>query len=370
MNIAERLYSFLVISCLMMGVFVPSVGVTANEKSQETKHPALTVTTVSPKMVDWPILVPLSGGIFPWQEASVSSQASGLRIENLLVDVGDEVKKGQLLAELDRETLNARLAQQQASVRVAEAALAEAKANARRAREVRGSAAMSEQQISQYLIAEQSAKASVEAAKAGLKSIQLLLNQTHIYAPDSGVITKRNASLGQVVQAGTLLFSMIRQNRLEWRADVSAEQVQKMAVGQKALLQLGDGVRVEGKVRIISPNFNAATRMGEVYVALAQNSAVRAGMFASGSILTAMKKAIVIPSSAVILRDGYSYVFLVNGQNKVRQEKVKTGRRQQAEVEILSPLPLNSQVVDTGGAFLNDGDTVLVVSKKVAEAKE
>jgi RND family efflux transporter MFP subunit len=349
--------------------FFSSKAALAKAKAPEVKHPALTVSTVSPKEVEWPVIVTLSGGIYPWQEAAVSSEASGLRIVHLLVDVGDEVKKGQVLAELDQDTLNARLAQQQASVKVAEAALAEAKANARRAREVRGSAAMSEQQISQYLIAEQSANASVEAAKAGLKSIQLLLNQTHILAPDSGVITQRNASLGQVVQPGTLLFRMIRQNRLEWRAEVSAEQVQKIAEGQQAQLHLGDGATIVGKVRMISPDFDAATRMGIVYVDLPQDNAVRAGMFASGGILSAMKKAIVLPSSAVILRDGYSYVFLVNAQNKVRQIKVKTGRRQHSEVEILSSLPLNAKVVDTGGAFLNDEDAVMVVSKSTTEAQ-
>jgi RND family efflux transporter MFP subunit len=326
-----------------------------------SKHPALTVYVIHPRLVDWPQRVRVSGGIYPWQEAVVAAETGGLRITRVLADVGDQVTEGQELAELERDTIKANLAQQEAAVKQAEAALAEARANADRARGVRGTSAMSEQQINQYLIAEKSAAASVEAAQAGLKSIRIRLNQTRIVAPDGGVITFRGATLGNVVQPGSVLFRLIRDNRLEWRAEVAIGQIDRIRVGQSAVLDISNGAKVTGKVRLIAPTLVAGTHMNLVYVALPDAAPVRAGMYVTGAILGPEKAATIVPNSAVIMRDGYSYIFVVNGDNAVEQLKVKTGRRQQSLVEILTPLPADARIVGTGGAFLNDGDTVRVV---------
>lgn len=227
---------------------------------------------------------------------------------------------------------------------------------------------MSEQLINQYLIAEQSAKASVDAAAAALKSERVRLAQTRIVAPDDGVISSRNATLGSVVQAGNELFRMLRGNRLEWRAEVSAEQLPRVAPGQTARLHLADGAQINGRVRMLAPTLDPTTRKALIYVDLPTGSAARAGMFASGEILTGSSSANALPSSAVILRDGHSYVFQVDAQNVVRQIKVDTGRRQGGQVEILAALPADARFVASGGAFLNDGDAVRVEAAASAEA--
>jgi HlyD family secretion protein len=332
------------------------------------KRTALAVSTVQAQQTTWSQQLSVSGGVFPWQEAVIAAETSGLRVVEVAVDVGSVVRRGQLLAELARDSVDASLAQQEANLARARAAVSEAEANANRARRVKGSGAMSEQLINQYLIAEQSAKASVDAAAAALKSERVRLAQTRIVAPDDGVISSRNATLGSVVQAGNELFRMLRGNRLEWRAEVSAEQLPRVAPGQTARLHLADGAQINGRVRMLAPTLDPTTRKALIYVDLPTGSAARAGMFASGEILTGSSSANALPSSAVILRDGHSYVFQVDAQNVVRQIKVDTGRRQGGQVEILAALPADARFVASGGAFLNDGDAVRVEAAASAEA--
>ncbi|HRE87430.1 MAG: efflux RND transporter periplasmic adaptor subunit [Candidatus Accumulibacter sp.] len=337
-----------------------SSGAKAASATPPTRRTALAVSTVHPQRATWSQQLSVSGGIFPWQEAVIAAETSGLRVVKLAADVGSVVRAGQLLAELSRDSVEASLAQQEANLAKARAAVAEATANGDRARRVKGSGAMSEQLINQYLSAEQSAKASVAAAAAALRSERVRLAQTRIVAPDDGVISSRSATLGSVVQAGNELFRMLRGNRLEWRAEVSAEQLARLAPGQKAQLRLANGAQLDGSIRMLAPTLDPATRKALVYVDLPTDSAARAGMFASGEILTGSTAASVLPSSAVILRDGHSYVFQVGAQDIVRQIKVDTGRRQDGDVEILDPLPTDARIVASGGAFLNDGDAVRV----------
>ncbi|TVT78649.1 MAG: efflux RND transporter periplasmic adaptor subunit [Denitromonas halophila] len=319
---------------------------------------AVSVTGVS--QVGWSRQISASGSVAPWQEAVIAAETGGLRIVKVAADVGDVVKRGQTLVALSRDSVLASEAQQRALVDQARAALAEAKGNADRARKVSGSGALSAQQVQQYLVAEQSAKANLAATQAALKSEQIRLGQTRITAPDDGIISRRSATLGSVVQSGTELFGMVRQGRLEWRAELSAEQLAAVAPGQGAQLRLADGSTVTGTVRMIAPTLNADSRKALVYVDLPAGSAARAGMFASGEILTGEARATVLPAAAVIMRDGHSYVFEVSAEGGVTQHRVDTGRRRGAQVEVLTALADDARIVASGGAFLNDGDLVRV----------
>jgi len=336
----------------------PPAQAAAPQSAASAKPAALAVSAIQPEQVVWSRQLSVSGGITPWQEAVVAAETGGLRIVNVAVDVGDIVRRGQVLAELARDSVEAVLAQRQAEIAKAKAALAEAAANAERARKVKGTGAVSEQLINQYLIAEQSATASLAAAEAALKSERIRQDQTRILAPDDGVISSRSATLGSVVQAGTELFRMVRRNRLEWRAEVSAEQLSRVLPGQAAQLRLPDGTQVNGTLRMIAPTLDAATRKAIVYVDIPNDSGARAGMYASGEIHTGSAAAIVLPTTALVLRDGHNLVFQVNKQNIIVQHKVETGRRVGNKVEILTPLPPDARFVASGGAFLNDGDTV------------
>ncbi|WP_295391496.1 efflux RND transporter periplasmic adaptor subunit [uncultured Thiodictyon sp.] len=325
-------------------------------------HPALAVTLVAPRATDWPRVIEASGGLFAWQEGVIAAETGGLRVVEVTVDVGDQVKRGQVLARLDQDTVKADVAQQEARVAQVRAALAEARANGDRARNVKDKGAMSEQQVTQYLIAEEGAKANLAAAEAAMDMQRIRLAETRVLAVDDGVIAARAATLGTVVQPGTELFRIVRQGRVEWRAEVTAEQLAQVRPGQEAEIRLPGGTLVTGKVRIPSPTLDATTRYGLVYVELPTDSPARPGMFAQGTIRLGASPALTLPESAVVLRDGSSFVFEVLADERVAQRKVETGRRTAGQVEILSGLDAAARVVESGGAFLTDGDLVRVES--------
>jgi RND family efflux transporter MFP subunit len=246
----------------------------------------------------------------------------------------------------------------------AEANLAEAAANAQRARELQGSGALSAQQVAQLLTAERTAQARLEAVKAAQQVQQLRLQQAQVLAPDSGVISARSATVGAVVPAGMELFRLIRQGRLEWRGEVAATELAQIARGQKVTLgATGAGAPVVGTVRQVAPTVDAATRNALVYVDLPDTGGrLKAGMFARGEFATGSSTALTLPQTAVLLRDGFSYVFVLGADNRVAQRKVATGRRSGERIEILQGLDEQARVVASGGGFLADGDTVRVVA--------
>lgn len=346
---------------------------TADEKSSESAKAALAVETVQPQLQDWSVSITMNGAVSAWQEAQVSAEIGGLRIKQVLVDVGSQVKRGQDLALLADETVLADLHKQQATVARDRSSLAEAKSNADRARQIKDSGALSTQQINQYVIAEETAQANLNLSLAEQENQQIRLRQTHVTAADDGVISSRNANLGNVVAAGGELFRLIRQGRIEWRGEVNAQQLALIKLGQKVNLTLPDNRQVAGTVRMKAPTVDANTRNALVYVDLPKGSA-EPGMYAQGTINVGTKSALAVPQTALVLRDGRSYLYEVqtatNTANarihRVIQRSVTTGRREGDLVEISEGIPDDAQLVVTGGAFLNDGDVVKVVNAQKA----
>lgn len=338
----------------------------AGDKPAAEAKAALTVSVVAPQSTDWRQTLAANGNVAAWQEAVVGAEVGGLRLTEVLVNVGDKVRKGQVLARLQSQTTAAEVAQTRAAIAEAEAMMAEAQANAERARQLQPTGAISAQQIQQYLTAEQTARARVESLKARLKADELRLAQTRVLAPDDGVISARSATVGAVVQPGQDLFHLIRQQRLEWRAEVTAEQLAKIKPGMPAQIMLAGGERVTGKVRMVAPTVDPATRNGLVYVDLPGNGVAKAGMFARGEFELGRARALTLPQSAVLLREGFSYVFRVGPDGKVAQIKVSVGRRTGDRVEITGGLDGNARVVASGGGFLSDGDVVRVVQAPAA----
>ena len=318
----------------------------------------LTVSAVAPQQATWGRSLQLSGGLFAWQTASIASEEAGLRLAEVLVDVGSVVKRGQLLARMNDDSLQADLRSQQAAVAQARAKLAQAKAEADRSRVVRDSGALSDQQVTSYLLAEQTAQASLDAAVATLDSQRIKLGHTRILAVDDGIISSRSATLGNVVASGTELFQLVRQRRVEWRAEVTGQQISALKPGQTAKITLPDGSQVAGRLRLVGPTLDSGTRNGLAYVDLPVGSAASAGMYVRGEIDTGQAPALTVPNSAVVLRDGNSYVFEKDGASKVAQRQVQTGRRVGDRVEITSGITAQAQLVLSGGAFLKDGDPV------------
>ncbi len=379
--------TFLIISALLVGVSVwfwqhplhqaelaekrgnrqPAAAPTASPATQApASKAALSVEVTQPAVVQWPMTLVLNGSIYPWQEALVSAEISGLRIQQVLSDVGAQVSKGQALVMLADETVKADLQKQLATVEKDKAALAEAKSNADRAREIKDSGALSAQKINEYLIAEQTSKANLALSEAELENQRIRLRQTKVVAPDDGVISSRSANLGNVVSSGTELFRLVRQGRIEWRGEVNADQQTALRAGQQVRLTLSGGNAVTGKVRLISPTVDNNTRNALVYVDIPKDSA-KPGMYVQGQVDIGQQQGLAVPLSAVTYRDGFAYVFELTaadaqGLRKVVQRKVQTGRTRGEQIELLGNLNANAQLVLSGGAFLNDGDTVQVVT--------
>lgn len=326
-----------------------------------TQKAALTVTVVSPEQQNWKQVFTANGNIAAWQEVVISSELSGQRLTRVNVNVGDEVKRGQILAEINSETIRADLAAAKASYAEAQAVLADAITNNKRIQQLKNTGAISAQESTQYQTSQATAQARLDAAKAQIESNQLRLAQTQVVSPDNGVISARTATVGSLAQTGQELFRLIRDHRLEWRAEVTTTDLYKLKQGMTAHVISPDPSqpKVTGQVRMIAPVIDPQTRYGLVYVDLPTTQAIRMGMFVKGEFDLGEKTAITIPQTALLLRDGFSYVFLLDQNNRVTQKKVTTGRRQNDRVEILD-LPLNVKVVSSGTGFLTDGDLVNV----------
>ena len=331
-------------------------------KSNGAPKAALTVTAVQPQSSALGLQVSANGNIAPWQEAIIGAEVNGLKLTDVRVNVGDVVKKGQVLATFSSDTARAELLQVQAGVAEAQATLAEAAANASRALSLKDTGALSAQQIAQFTTAESTARARVEAARANVSVVQVRLKNSQLTAPDNGVISARTATVGSVVGAGTELFRMIRQGRLEWRAEVTSTEVARIKPGTEATIIAASGTQVKGKVRMVAPTVDAQTRNALVYVDVPQHPDVKAGMFAKGTFALGSSNALTLPQQALVLRDGFTYAMRIDASNKVQQVKLQTGRRAGDAVEILQGTQAGERYVGTGAAFLADGDTVRVVA--------
>lgn len=343
----------------------------ASARQANAAKPALSVTTVRPASRELAQKLTANGNIAAWQEASLGSEVSGLRLIDVKVNVGAPVRRGQVLAEFAGEMPLAEQAQARAALAEARATQAEAHANADRARGVGSTGALSAQQTSQYLTAETTAQARLDAAQANLAVADLRLAHTRVLASDDGVISYRApaATVGAVVPQGQELFRLIRQNRLEWRAEVPSAELDRIRPGQHVDLVSPAGARTTGKVRTIAPTVDTQTRNALVYVDLPSaatsggNPPFKAGMFARGDFEIGRSGGLTLPRQAVAMRDGFSFVFVIGGDNRVVQTRVEVGRRDGERVEITSSLPADARVVAAGAGFLNDGDLVKVVSE-------
>jgi RND family efflux transporter MFP subunit len=337
----------------------------SDDKSNATRpvaKPSLSVQVVSPTLLDISQQISANGSLAAWQEAVIGSEANGLRIMDVRVNVGDRVKKGDVIAVLQSDALRAELAQTQAILAEANASALEARAQAERAKSLQQQGFFSQAQLSQSLSADAMAVARVQSARAAVQLQEVRLSQTQIKSPDAGIISTRQATVGSVVNAGTELFRLIRQGRIEWRAEVTAADIGRIKVGAPVQVTAASGQVLKGKVRMVAPSIDVQTRSALVYVDLPEQiGSARAGMFAKGDISLGQSQAMTVPQTAVVIRDGFSYVYTLGPDLKVTQVKVQTGRLSAERLEVLSGLKPDARVVASGGAFLNHGDTVRVV---------
>jgi RND family efflux transporter MFP subunit len=323
----------------------------------DQKTPALTVTTATPRRAVWPVTITASGSIAPWQEASVGAKVGGYQIVDVRVNVGVQVRRGEVLARLDSALLRAEEAQLLANDE-------QAIADRQRALALQSEGAISDQEVLQFVTA-----AKVSAALLASKRLQL--RYTDVIAPDDGVISARTATLGAVSAAGEELFRLIRGGRLEWRGELTAAQLSSVAKGQLVELALPDGSSASAKVRDTAPSLDGRSRLGLVYADLVSGSHARAGMYANGQVVVSQASALVVPAETVVIRDGRTYVVKLSEETAtptVALQPVTLGRRRNDEVEIVSGLTGTETLVEAGAGFLSDGDIVRVADTRTLQS--
>ena len=332
--------------------------------------PVKRVALIRPKTELWPDLIDASGNIMPWQETHVGTEVGGLRLASVLISVGDTVSKGQVLARLDTATVQTDLDAANAQLMEAEGALAQAQATWERAKRLAPSGGVSQQDLTLYETQKNTAEARVNAARSQVKRQQLRLQFATLVAPDDGLISSCSATEGTIVQAGSELFRLIRQGRLEWRAEVKGETLLKLSAGQEVTVRSPLGSEVKGRIRRLSPTIDVATRNGLAYIDLPAGTNLKAGLNVSGTINIGKRKALLVPSSALLGDDKDCRVLRVGRDNRIEAVDVRVGRARDGWAEIVAGLDEQSLVVGSGVAQLKVGETVEASAPAAARDSE
>lgn len=309
-----------------------------------------------------------SGSVAAWEEMSLGVEVAGHRIERVLVEVGDRVRKGQALLQLDTRTLQVNLRRAEAGYAQARANLDLATASATRGEQLLARQLISQSNFDELRSARAAADAQLQSAAAERDAARLQLSYATLRAPDAGIVSARVAQPGQIVASGVELLRLIRQGRLEWRAELAEADLVRVTPGARVWVRAPDGTDVAGKVRAISPALDTASRTGLVYADLPQPGALRAGTFAEGRIALGDVEARVLPREAVVVRDGYSYVFVLGEGSRVSQRRIEAEPAVADVVPVRSGIKDDERVAVRGAGFLSDGDLVRVVDAAVADA--
>jgi HlyD family secretion protein len=332
----------------------------------------------------------VTGTIVAREEANAGTDLNGMTVNQLNADQGDHVTKGEVLAVLDRSSLDTQLAQSdanrlqaEASVAQTESQIADAEVAVRQAGEALDRASAlhkkgfaTQADLDNAVNAKDSATAKRETAKRALawsrsqiavieaqeKSIRIQIDKTEVKAPGDGLVLARNATLGGVVSSqGGPLFRIALNNEFELAADIPETALPKLSEGMPVRISVaGWQVPVEGKIRLISPEVNQTSRLGMIRISLPSDPAPRVGNFARAEIETLHRRGIAVPISALIYSDTDAFLQkVVNG--KVSTVPVKLGARADGYVEVLSGIAAGDEVVARAGTFVADGDMVTPV---------
>lgn len=331
----------------------------------------------------------VTGSIVPRQEAAVGVDVAGLIVRELNADKGDVVKKGDVLALLDRTALETQLVQLDASKAQAEAAIAQAKAQVSgaevgvrqatetldraRALQQKGVAAQSQldnavngldsaqAQLDSAAKAVASAEAQLGVIGAQRRDVEERLAKTEVRAPADGLVLARNATLGGIVSAsGGPLFRIAMNGELELAATVSETSLAKLRTGMPVKVNVAGVDPLDAQIRFIDPEIDARTRLGTVRIRLPAHDSVRSGNFARGTIETLRREGLAVPASALLYKGAEAFVQkVVDGT--IRTTPVTAGARAGAEVEVTGGLAEGDEVVSRAGTFVTDGDKVTPV---------
>jgi RND family efflux transporter MFP subunit len=308
------------------------------------------------------------GSVVAWQELAIDAEVGGLRVVEIAVDEGDEVRRGQVLLRFDDSVLTAQLAQFEAAIAEEAAASQFARSDFGRATELSRGAFIATQTVEQRQSAARQAEARVMAARARRDEAAARLAQAQIIAPADGVVVRRSVQLGAVSAAGQEMFRIIRDGRLELDAKLPELDLAAVRPGQDAHVVHGNW-QTEATVRAPAPMVATDTRLGIVHIALPAGSGLRPGMFARAEIRLDAVPALVVPQAAIVFREDAPAAFVLDTGNRVSLRRLATGIRRDGLVEVLEGLHSGEKVVTTGAGFLSDGDHVQVVHALAVAAR-
>lgn len=348
--------------------------------------PPIAVTVARAQIADLRETILVTGTLVAREEILVGPEVEGLRIVEVLADEGDRVTKGQVLARLVSDTIEAQLAQNDAGQARARAAIAQSRSNitaaeARlveaqnaydRAKPLTQKGVISESGMDQRTSAAKTAQASLAAARDAVAVAEAELMQvqaqrreldwrrgrTQVASPADGIVSRRIARIGgMAVGAAEPMFRIIAKGEIELDAEVVETRIAALKTGQSADVEAAGAVRVTGQLRIVSPEVDRATRLGRVRIFLGDNPALRIGAFATATIETARSRGLAVPASAVLYTPEGATVQVVT-DGRVATRRIKLGLAQGSLVEVREGLADGDQVVARAGTFLRDGDAV------------
>ncbi|MES1158404.1 MAG: efflux RND transporter periplasmic adaptor subunit [Terricaulis silvestris] len=318
---------------------------------------ALAVSAVTVAAHEFHPVITLTGEARPHRDIHVFAPASGVRVLQLLVDEGDQVRAGQPMARLDTSLATAQISAAQAAVANAQASAIRMRDEYNRAESIKDSGALSTEAIEQRRAAATAADAQLAAARAQLAETNARLQGGYVRAPISGLVISRSVELGAMVDQQEM-FRIAGDNALEVSAQIAENDVLALQDAQTAAFDLADGSQVTGTLTRKPASIDSRTRTGEALFALPQNTKVRAGMHLSGELQLAARNALAVPQDAVLYDQGQAFVFVIDAQNLVTKTLVTLGMRDGDSVEITSGLTPGQHVVGAGAAFLRSGDRV------------
>lgn len=345
----------------LMGLFLGLIACSGRGNAPKPPAASLTVTVANPAQLEIEREVVASGAIAAWQEMSLGVELTGLRVASVPVEVGARVRKGQVLLELDRRTLEMQARQSEGSLAQATASAALAQAQLTRGESLLERKLISTANFDELTANRAKTAAAAIAAEADRDAARLRLGFASLRAPDDGIVSARNVQPGQIVATGTELLRLIRRGRLEWRAEIAETDLSSIAVGAHVTLRGPAGAAIAGRIRAVSPALDPKSRTALVYADLPDPGALRAGMFAEGRVQIGKASVMTVPRQSVVFRDGYPYVFVLGEGNRVSQRRIELGVTQQTRFEVRGGLATSDRVVVRGAGFLGDGDIVSVV---------
>lgn len=329
------------------------------------------VTVVVPGRNDVKTVVSFTGTIHARDETAIGVEGEGARIAEVLVEAGDRVRRGQLLARLDTSILEPQLRSIEAAYEEARAAAELAAAEARRAEGVAASGALPAQEIERRRSAAVTAEARVKVAAAQLAEWRARFARAQIRAPADGVVLTRSAEVGQLAAPGSEpLFRLGRGGAIEMRGQVAEQDLPALASGQSASVRITGVERAfGGTVRLVGPVIDPGTRLGSVRIDLEPDPVLRPGAFARAEVAVRSEQRPVLPQTAVLADERGSYVFVVGAGERVERRDVRVAGTRNEGIVIAEGIDGSERIVTTAAAFLREGETVRTVSPDGAGPK-